>query len=237
MSKDEFYQKKIEKDNLKIEKLKRELEEENAKKAEHEKKAKYDKEVSDLENAIEARKAMISTIMGFYLPNAPTRGEGSLDHIEHSTNLNPEAQAMGLIMDLIVFAFEFLFNIPYLRDKLQYNEALKKEIEAKSNGEPLDLVYRGQPLYKIDRKTGKPDLNELLTHPKEFDIIGHGYVIEPDVKKGLLKAFDKHQERMRPGRLTPEQRMRLHGLLDAADQAAPKKNIARDLRIMKGGKK
>lgn len=238
MSKEDYYKLKIQKTNLELERMQREIEEENKKKAEREKKAKAEAFRNEVEGAIEQRKAMISKIVGFYVPKkVPAAGDGALDHVEHSTNLNPEAQAMGLIMDLIICAFEMLFNIPYLKDKIQFDAALKKEIEAKLQGKNLELIYRGQPLYKIDRQTGKPDPTRLVKgKPSEFDIIGNGYLMEPDAKKGLLKALDRHQERMRPGWITSTQKMRLYGVLDMADQeGSPKKrNLARDMRLLKG---
>jgi hypothetical protein len=86
---------------------------------------------------------------------SPAPSEGVMGKIRQMNSYNPEAVCAELLVDLFILAFQLIFNIPYLRDKMIYNQQLKKELAAKLDGRPLRLVYEPDehgdlpPLYPV----------------------------------------------------------------------------------------
>lgn len=166
---------------------------------------------------IDERKQLQQKIRG----SSPAPSEGTMGKIRQMNSYNPEAVCAELLVDLFILAFQFIFNIPYLREKMIYNEQLKKELLSQLQGRPLRLVFEPDEygelpvLYPV-AENGEVQVDaDPITQPEQMTeelIRANGYMPRPNFFQGYKMALDRHIEAMMgSGMLSPLDRMRLHG--------------------------
>lgn len=166
---------------------------------------------------IAERKQLQQSIRG----SSPTPSEGVMGKVRQMNSYNPEAVCGELIADLFILVFQLLFNVPYLRDKIIYNEQLKKELFSKLQGRPLRLVFepdeydRLPELYPVaengEVQVDAPPITNQAQMTEEL-IRANGYTPRPNFFNGYKMAMDMHIEAMLgSGILSNLDKMRLHG--------------------------
>lgn len=193
------------------------------------------------------RKKLHDAVTGRYFPSMQ---EGDMQKMRHLGEMTQEGAAMLLFLDLVIFAFELITNSPYQDARRKYAAAVKQEDETVlPDGKKIRLVYREDEngklpkIFYADKQTGQLDYSRVIppSQVTTFDIRANGLVPPPNVMEGFKVAFLRHLERVEPTWLTKEDQMELYGMLDTADQVAPKRdlvadNLIRQRMMMKPGK-
>lgn len=214
---------KVRKEALKRQKLAREEDEQ----AKFEQNRVREEQKREIDERIAAKKS----IANFYTPNMPN--EGLMSKVEYQTQLTPEGMAGAILAEFFVLAVKLLFNTDFMKQSAEY-EQLKKAgmfhliYEPDENGE-YPKVYR------VDPASGEIDYDEVVPagEASHFEIRMNGLVPIPNWTQGMLAACDQYMGGiMGQGGLTAEQKVRAYGVLEAADGAMSKHNVARDRAAM-----
>lgn len=192
---------------------------------------------------VEDRKKLKEAVVGRYIPSMQ---EGSMSKARHLAGLTAEGVAAELIIDLLIFAYEIVDNSPYKEALKKYDAAVEQEEAAFQQEvaalgarakQKVHLVYREDKhgkypkIYYADPATGELDYSRVVPHDKvtPFDIRANGLIPVPTREEGLMAAFDRHIERMNDSSwLRPDQKLRIHGVLDQAEQAMKGRDLAAD---------
>lgn len=169
------------------------------------------------EKALKARMSQKNMAIQAFTQGAQV--QGVMEKFEHLAGLTAEGVAGESLFDLIIFATELTLNTPFWTQTLQFEEALRKELESLDSGEPVRLCYLPDDngvfpeIYPADGQ-GKVNFNKPPLRPEEitnFAIRANGYVPRPTVTESLLVVFDRHLERVSgTGSLSPEQKARMY---------------------------
>lgn len=165
--------------------------------------------------------------------------QGVMEKAEHLAGLTAEGVAGEILFDLIILSIELSINAPFWTQTLQFEEALKKELQSIESGESERLVYLPDDngvypdIYPIDSSGkvnySKPPLTPGSPEITNFHIRANGYVPRPTILEALSTIAARHTERMSgSGALSPEQKACLYNTVTVLQENQNKETNEKD---------